>query len=237
MLPMDFCNKFSPSDREERALKLLHRVGLVDLAHKLPGAVSGGQQQSAAVARALANDPPIIIADEPTGNLDSKTAEEVIQLFEEVVSQGKTIIMVTHDRVLAERTQRTILISDGELINPTIAKAFSGVSHKNLLKLTHLAEKISFTADEIMAASEKDNGHLFILESGSAKLEGVKAKRRSTADALEILPDQPFYFTDPKAGLTLQAKETPTTGLTLSCQDLINNFSLDCQERKEWRKL
>ena len=89
MLPMDFCNLYAPAEREERAMRLLRRVGLEAMAHKLPGAVSGGQQQSAAVARALANDPPIIMADEPTGNLDSRTAEEVIQLFEELVDQGR----------------------------------------------------------------------------------------------------------------------------------------------------
>lgn len=115
MLPMDFCNIYSPASREERALELLKRVGLEEFACKLPGAVSGGQQQSAAVARALANDPPILVADEPTGNLDSYTASQVMDIFEELAAQGKTILMVTHDRILAKRTSRILLISDGEL--------------------------------------------------------------------------------------------------------------------------
>lgn len=115
MLPMDFCNIYPPSSREERAMDLLRRVGLEKLADKLPGAVAGGQQQSAAVARALANDPPILIADEPTGNLDTATAEQVMEIFEELAGQGKTILLVTHDRTLAQRTDRTLLISDGEL--------------------------------------------------------------------------------------------------------------------------
>ncbi len=115
MLPMDFCNIYLPASRERRALGLLRLVGLEEFAHKLPGAVSGGQQQSAAVARALANDPPILIADEPTGNLDSHTADRVMNIFEELVTQGKTILMVTHDRSLAARTSRILLISDGEL--------------------------------------------------------------------------------------------------------------------------
>ncbi len=106
MLPMDFCNIYSPASREARALDLLKRVGLEGLAHKLPGAVAGGQQQSAAVARALANDPPILVADEPTGNLDSRTAEQVMGIFAELVEQGKTVVMVTHDQVLARRTSR-----------------------------------------------------------------------------------------------------------------------------------
>jgi putative ABC transport system ATP-binding protein len=117
MLPMDFCNIYAPASRPERALDLLRLVGLEALRDKLPGEVAGGQQQSAAVARALANDPPILIADEPTGNLDSHTAEQVMGIFTELAGQGKTILFVTHDRSLAQRTHRMLLISDGELVN------------------------------------------------------------------------------------------------------------------------
>jgi putative ABC transport system ATP-binding protein len=120
MLPMDFCSIYPPADREERALALLKRVGLEGLAHKLPGAVAGGQQQSAAIARALANDPPILVADEPTGNLDSHTAGQVMDIFGELVALGKTIVMVTHDSTLAARTSRILLISDGELAEETL---------------------------------------------------------------------------------------------------------------------
>ena len=115
MLPMDFCDVIPAAEREDRAYELLCMVGLEDLADKTPAAVSGGQQQSAAIARALANDPPLIIADEPTGNLDSRTAESVFDIFNQLVSQGKTIIMVTHDPVLARRTRRVLSIVDGEL--------------------------------------------------------------------------------------------------------------------------
>ena len=106
MLPMDFCHMYSMRERRERALHLLDQVGVADHAHKLPSAVSGGQQQRVAIARALANDPPILAADEPTGNLDSKTAESVFKLFERQVQEGKTILMVTHDRDLAKRASR-----------------------------------------------------------------------------------------------------------------------------------
>lgn len=116
MLPMDFCNVYEPSEREPRALQLLELVGLQNYAHALPAAVSGGQQQSAAIARALANDPPILIADEPTGNLDSRTADSVFEIFTGLVEQGKTILMVTHDAALARRTGRTLSIDDGVLI-------------------------------------------------------------------------------------------------------------------------
>ncbi|HWQ04780.1 MAG TPA: ABC transporter ATP-binding protein [Longilinea sp.] len=122
MLPMDFCRMFPPAEREERARQLLARVGLEKEANKFPGAVSSGQQQSAAVARALANDVPILVADEPTGNLDSRSAEEIIQLFQELVAQGKTILMVTHDLDLAQRTDRIIHMSDGVIVPRLIAE-------------------------------------------------------------------------------------------------------------------
>jgi putative ABC transport system ATP-binding protein len=115
MLPMDFCEVIPAAEREDRAYDLLCLVGLEDLADKTPAAVSGGQQQSAAIARALANDPPLIIADEPTGNLDSRTAETVFGLFSTLVAQGKTIIMVTHDPTLAQKTNRVLSIVDGEI--------------------------------------------------------------------------------------------------------------------------
>ena len=122
VLPMDFCNLYDPEEREERALSLLRLVGLENEAHSLPAAVSGGQMQCAAIARALANDPPVILADEPTGNLDSKTAAQVMDLFEGMKQRGKTIVMVTHDRSLAQRATRTILISDGEMVEADIAR-------------------------------------------------------------------------------------------------------------------
>ncbi len=102
MLPMDFGGLYNDRERRERALHLLEQVDMVDQADKLPTAISGGQQQRVAIARSLANDPPIIVADEPTGNLDSKTADAVFGLFEELVDGGKTILMVTHDDDLAE---------------------------------------------------------------------------------------------------------------------------------------
>ncbi|MEW5871525.1 MAG: ATP-binding cassette domain-containing protein [Chloroflexota bacterium] len=137
MLPMDFAGAYDARQRTERALALLERVGLGDWAEKLPGAVSGGQQQAAAVARALANDPPIVIADEPTGNLDSRTADEVFGIFLELARQGKTVIMVTHDASLARRTNRMLLLCDGELIETYIAAALPRLAHRRLLWLTH----------------------------------------------------------------------------------------------------
>src|SRR4030065_1195168 len=124
MLPMDFGGVYNLRQRKERALHLLDLVGIADHAYKLPSAVSGGQQQRAAIARALANDPPLVVADDPTGNLDSKTAESVFELFGKLVSQGKTLIIVTHDTSIANRVQRSIVINDGEIFNDSEKKIF-----------------------------------------------------------------------------------------------------------------
>jgi putative ABC transport system ATP-binding protein len=117
MLPMDFCNMYSQKERSERALHLLELVDMADQAYKLPSEVSGGQQQRVAIARALANDPPILAADEPTGNLDSKTADSIFKLFQRLIGEGKTILMVTHDNELASRVTRTIVIADGRIVD------------------------------------------------------------------------------------------------------------------------
>ena len=115
MLPMDFCHVYNPRERREKAMHLLDLMDVAENANKLPSMISGGQQQRVAIARALANDPPIVVADEPTGNLDSNTAEQVFRLFEQLVADGKTFLMVTHDDDLAEQLQRVITISDGRL--------------------------------------------------------------------------------------------------------------------------
>jgi putative ABC transport system ATP-binding protein len=115
-IPMDFSGLYDNGARDERAHYLLGLVGLQAHAHDLPAQLSGGQQQAVAIARALANDPPIIATDEPTGNLDSVSASNVIQLFEDLVESGKTILMVTHDDDLASRATRTIALADGRVV-------------------------------------------------------------------------------------------------------------------------
>jgi len=116
MLPMDFCGYYKPLISSARARELLRQVELEDHAYKLPTAISGGQQQRVAIARALANDPPVLVADEPTGRLDSITAETIFQIFTELIAQGKTIVMVTHDLSLAERVSRPVWMSDGAIV-------------------------------------------------------------------------------------------------------------------------
>lgn len=116
MLPMDFCKTYPPRERRERAISLLEKVGIAEQADKLPADLSGGQQQRAAIARALANDPPILIADEPTGNLDSQTSEDVMRSFAELSKEGKTVVMVTHERDLSRYFTRSIMLADGVVV-------------------------------------------------------------------------------------------------------------------------
>jgi ABC-type lipoprotein export system ATPase subunit len=126
MLPMDLARLYPPSERYDRALRLLEHVGLSDDADKFPATVSAGQQQRAAIARALANDPAIVVADEPTGNLDTQAAETVFTLFQRLAVEGKTIVMVTHDDELAEQAERTVVLADGLIVDEIVHR--SGVS-------------------------------------------------------------------------------------------------------------
>jgi len=140
MLPMDLCQMFEPDERLERAMHLLDQVGIAGVAQKFPAAVSGGHQQRAAIARALANDPPILVADEPTGNLDSRAADAIFQLFESLAAEGKTILMVTHDDELASRVQRRFVLADGLIVDEKIqrpATLFLGRSSEFLPAATY----------------------------------------------------------------------------------------------------
>jgi putative ABC transport system ATP-binding protein len=170
MLPMDFCNMYLPAERESRAMELLKLLGLEEMSDKLPAAVSGGQQQIAAIARALANDPPILVADEPTGNLDSNTAELVLGIFEDLAAQSKTILIVTHDPALARRATRRVLISDGELINEMVAHALPMLSHSQLLKLTHQADQRSYAPGSIIARQGVVEDGLYVISRGKVEV-------------------------------------------------------------------
>jgi putative ABC transport system ATP-binding protein len=116
MLPMDFSRKYPVSERRTRALSLLARVGVEQQADKMPATLSGGEQQRVAIARALANDPVVVLADEPTGNLDSVTAHSILNLFREMASTGTTVVIATHEPEIANVIDRTVEISDGSLI-------------------------------------------------------------------------------------------------------------------------
>jgi len=115
MLPMDFAEVIPAAKRRSKALELLERVDIRDQADKLPVTLSGGQQQRAAIARALANDPPILMADEPTGNLDEATRTSVLELFAKLNAEGRTIIVVTHERDISSYTDRQVTLVDGRV--------------------------------------------------------------------------------------------------------------------------
>ena len=120
MIPMDLAGLYSMDERYARAMHLLDQVGMAADSHKFPSAVSAGHQQRAAIARALANDPLILVADEPTGNLDTKNAATIFRLFADLVGEGKTILMVTHDDELARLAPRTVTIADGLIVGDRI---------------------------------------------------------------------------------------------------------------------
>jgi putative ABC transport system ATP-binding protein len=115
MLPMDFGNTRPQRERRPRALELLHQVGIAEQADKLPSSLSGGQQQRAAIARALANDPPLLLADEPTGNLDSATSDRVLEIFSNLAATGRTVVMVTHERDVSRYATRQVTLLDGQV--------------------------------------------------------------------------------------------------------------------------
>ena len=191
MLPMDFCRTYPVGERRDRAMKLLELVELTEHAHKLPTALSGGQQQRVAIARALANDPPLIIADEPTGNLDSRTAESIFALFNNLVAQGKTIIIVTHDSGLAKRTHRTALIADGEIVNEYVAKAMPALSHDQLLLATRQAQVQRYDPGA-MILHEGTSGNLFyIVSKGNVD---VILRRANAADVIAAQMGPGQYF-------------------------------------------
>jgi len=169
MLPMDFCSMYAPKERKKRAEDLLAQVGLLEHAHKFPALVSGGQQQRAAIARALANDPPIIIADEPTGSLDSKTADTVFSLFEELARNGKTVVMVTHDNDLAKKVNRTIVVADGEIVNQYVVQAFPFLDIEQLSQL-EASEKCLFAPGTIIIREGDEPDYAYLITSGEVEI-------------------------------------------------------------------
>jgi ABC-type lipoprotein export system ATPase subunit len=176
MLPMDYCNLYPFYERPERAMELLKMVGLEDQAHKLPAAVSSGQQQSAAIARALATDPSIILADEPTGNLDSRSADNILHLFENLAKQGKTVLIVTHDPSITQRTDQTIILSDGEIIDQTVARALPFLSHPQMLAATKKAQKRKIAPGLMILKQGERVEHFFMIVSGEVEIVATNEK-------------------------------------------------------------
>lgn len=170
MLPMDYVDMYDFEERPARAMELLNLVGLEKQANKLPSAVSTGQQQAAAIARALATDPPLIVADEPTGNLDSRSAEIIIELFQSLADRGKTIVMVTHDPSLTQRTSRTIIISDGELIDESVAQALPLLNHRQMLLVTKAAQRRRVEAGQTVLQRDQHVDEFYIITAGAVDI-------------------------------------------------------------------
>ena len=224
MLPMDFCRTYPMREREKRALELLELVELADHAYKLPTALSGGQQQRVAIARALANDPPIIIADEPTGNLDSKTAEAVFSLFNELVKQGKTIIIVTHDSSLAKRAHRTALIADGEIVNEYVAKAMPTLLHDQLLEATRKGEVQHFDPGTMIVQEGTNADSFYIVTKGTVEVI-LPRQNQSDVVVLQLGPGKVFgemgFFHERKRRASVRASESgPVEVLALAYDQL-----------------
>ncbi len=221
---MDLCGKYNPRERRERAQYLLELVGLADHQAKLPSMVSGGQQQRAAMARALANDPPIVIADEPTGNLDSKTAETIFKLFNELVAQGKTVIIVTHDSSLARRANRTALITDGEIVNEYVAKALPTLTHDQLLAATHKVTPRLYEPGAVILTEGKDNDKFYIVSKGLVEVV-LPRPNQSDVVILQLGPGKyfgeiAFFHGDKTRASVRAAKSNPVEVLTMDYETL-----------------
>ncbi|MDP1544875.1 MAG: ATP-binding cassette domain-containing protein [Anaerolineales bacterium] len=191
MLPMDYVDMYDFEERPVRAMELLKLVGLEKFADKLPVLVSTGQQQLAAIARAMACDPPLLIADEPTGNLDTRSADTIIGLFQHFVSQGKTIVMVTHDPSLTSRTDRNIILSDGELIDETISRGLPQLRHRHMLEFTKIAERRVYEPHETILSHEAHVDYFFMIRAG--EVEAVLQKPRSKEIILSKLGKNEFF--------------------------------------------
>ena len=224
MLPMDFCRTYPMREREKRALKLLEMVELAEHAYKLPTALSGGQQQRVAIARALANDPPILLADEPTGNLDSKTADSVFELFRNLVAEGKTIIVVTHDSGLAKRTDRTALIADGELVNEYVSEAMPTLTPEQVGYATHSAKRLGFEPGTMILMEGANADSFYIVTRGVVEVI-LPRSNQSDVVVLQLGPGKLFgemgFFHDRRRKASVRASEHgPVEVLAIGYDDL-----------------
>lgn len=193
MLPMDYVGMYGIEERQDRAMALLEMVGLKEQAHQLPLVVSTGQQQAAAIARALATNPPLLVADEPTGNLDSRAADVIIELFAELVENGKTIVMVTHDPSMTARTSRTVTISDGILINEVVSRALPLLTHPQMLEVSQKLERQVFQAGESIIRRDEQVDYLFMVETGEVDVV-LEGRRRADMVLARMRPGD--YFGD-----------------------------------------
>ena len=224
MLPMDYADMYDFDERPARAMELLRMVGLEKFANKLPILVSTGQQQLAAIARAMACDPPLLIADEPTGNLDSRSADTIIRLFEGFVEQGRTIVMVTHDPSLTSRTHRNIVLFDGELIDEAVSKSLPQLRHRHMIEFTKLSRKKTFQPGETILSRDQHVDHFFMIRKGEVEVV-LKKKNRNEVILSELGAGEYFgeieLMRGGKAIASVRAGKSPVEVLALPREDYI----------------
>lgn len=191
ILPMEFARRYNAKERRERALELLHMVGVADHAGKYPSAVSGGQQQRVAIARALANDPAVLVADEPTGNLDTKTADAIFRIFENFARQGRTILMVTHDNELASRASRVVLLADGEIAESSVAYALPALDQKQLVELSSRLDPVRYPSGAVIFRQGTPADKFYIIIKGEVE---VVLEHASGSEVISGKMSQGQYF-------------------------------------------
>ncbi len=216
MLPMDYADMYDFDERPERALDLLKLVHLEKFANKLPALVSTGQQQTAAIARAMACDPPVLVADEPTGNLDSRSADAIIDLFDELTKRGKTIVMVTHDPSLTSRTTRNIVIFDGELIDETISRALPQLRHRHMLEMTKKAERMMLPPGQTILGYDQPVDRFYMIARGRVDVltRSAWGERASTLGKGEFFGEMELLRGGLSRACVRVAEDTPVELLT-----------------------
>ena len=220
ILPMDFCRLYTPPEREARARELLEMVGLGDYVEKLPAAVSGGQVQCAAIARALANDPPIIVADEPTGNLDSKTADMVLNLIDELVKKGKTVLVVTHDEAVARHASRTLVICDGELVDEDISRTLPHISHKSMLMIANQSVDFARNHGEELFSRGSEIPGLVVVVDGDLNIRNSDGRKSGSIKSGSVLSGQYLRKTIDNGKVLVGGSHEPVRLKVLSSDNL-----------------
>ncbi len=222
MLPMDINRLYPAAERRERAMRLLALVEMDGQARKLPAAVSGGQQQRVAIARALANDPGLIIADEPTGNLDSRTAESIFSLFQRLVAEGKTIIMVTHDEARAARTSRSVMIADGAVVNEHVTRALAALNYDQLAEVQRRVAPTAFAPGSVVVRQGEPGEHFFIITGGRAEVCVEQPDGRTlpvdTLAAGQYFGEMALLGRRPRRATVRAAADTPLEVVALDSQ-------------------
>jgi putative ABC transport system ATP-binding protein len=224
MLPMDYADLYDFDERPQRAKELLALVGLEKEASKLPAAVSTGQQQDAAIARAMACDPPLLVADEPTGNLDSRSSDKIIEVFQKLVDKGKTIVMVTHDPSLTSRTDRNIIISDGELIDETISRSLPLLRHRHMLEITKKARRETFQPGQLILECSQGVQDLYLIARGSVdvmKTNGCGDKLLARLHKDDFFGEIELLRGGPSIASVRAGKEEPVEALVINGEDFL----------------